>query len=120
MVLLHPSDHLVTYTSHSIELANELINYTPTLNSNINSESSAYAKNVYAITSNLSNTLNWDMSSFLQFKFKVYSYDRDYPTLFQVSYQDGENLFADYIEKKAAHTVLVLPCILSLPEYFRW
>ena len=37
----------------------------------------------------------------MQFKFKVYTYDRDYPTLFQVSYQDGENLFADYIEKKA-------------------
>jgi len=37
-----------------------------------------------------------------RFDFKIYSYDRDYPSLFVVTPEDGLEIFGDYIEKKAA------------------
>ncbi len=37
-----------------------------------------------------------------RFDFKIYSYDRDYPSLFVVTPEDGLDIFGDYIEKKAA------------------
>jgi hypothetical protein len=35
------------------------------------------------------------------FEFKTYNYDRDYPSLFVVTPEDGLDIFGDYIEKKA-------------------
>ncbi len=35
------------------------------------------------------------------FDFKIYNYDRDYPSLFVVTPEDGLEIFGDYIEKKA-------------------
>ena len=37
-----------------------------------------------------------------RFDFKIYQYDRDYPTLFIVTPEDGLEIFGDYIEKKAS------------------
>jgi len=41
------------------------------------------------------------------FDLKIYSYDRDYPSLFVITPEDGLEIFGDYIQKKASLMGLV-------------